>query len=264
VTCHYTISVSRGGAMFDECRALLREWEPGMDYATFRQVAIERNLLGKATRTRVAEVLQRAFLPRFLSSKVPPAQAARKLILAGAPEEVIRRVIFYHAALADDLLYDFVTLELFPLWQSGRVWVETADGQAFVEELMAQGKLRAEWSPYVRMKVGRGLLTYCREGGILRGTVKKRFAPIHLPFAVFIYVAYHLKSKVASSARIVAHPDWRLFLLDEDGVERLFLDAHQREYLGYHAAGGVRRIDWRYPDLLAAVDALVERADTGA
>ncbi len=259
----YTRNITKG-AMFEECRALLREWQPGTDPDDFRRQAVEGNLLGKVTRARAADVMRRAFMARFFSPEVPQAECARKLLVAGAPEGVMNRIVFYHTALGDDLLYDFVTERLYDLWRSGRYQVGTADGEAYVERLVSQGPIPGEWTSCARTKVGRGLLTVCREGGLLQGAAKKRFAPVHLPFAVFIYVAYHLKGKVASSARVVEHPDWRLFLLNEEAVERSFLDAHQREYLGYYTAGGVKRIDWRYADLCEAVDALVERADAGA
>lgn len=260
---HYTRNVTKG-AMFDECRALLRAWQPGMDYAAFRGMVVESNLLGKVTRARAADVLKRAFQARFLSPGVPPAECARKMLLAGAPEGVMNRIIFYHAALADDLVYDFVTQHLYDLWRAGRLQVGTADGEAFIEELAARGRLVADWTPCAATKVARGLLTVCRDGGLLHGAVKKRFAPVHLPLAVFIYIAYYLKEEVVSGSRLIEHRDWRLFLLDEPSVERLFLDAHQRGYLSYQAAGGIKRIDWRYADLSEAVDALIERSDTEA
>lgn len=259
----YTRNVTKG-SMFDECRVLLRAWQPGMEVAAFRRMVVESNLLGKVTRARAGDVLKRAFLARFLSPGAPPAECARKLLLAGAPDGVVNRIIFYHAALADDLLYDFVTEHLYALWQAGRLQVSTADGEAFIDKLAVDGRLAADWTPCARTKVARGLLTVCRDGGLLQGAVKKRFAPVHMPLAVFLYVAHYLKGEVASGSRLVEHRDWRLFLLDELSVERLFLDAHQRGYLGYQAAGGIKRIDWRYANLCEAVDALVERTDTEA
>jgi len=44
--------------------------------------------------------------------------------------------------------------------------------------------------------------------------------------------------------RLVTHPDWQLFLLSPSGVEHLFLEAHQRRFLRYAAAGRIHRIEF--------------------
>jgi hypothetical protein len=85
-----------------------------------------------------------------------------------------------------------------------------------------------------------------------------------MPLEVFIYVAYYLRAKVGRASRIIEHPDWSLFLLNNREIEQMFLRAHQEDWLKYNAAGGVVRVDWHFANLMEAVDALAQRAHSYA
>src|SRR5436190_1398119 len=46
----------------------------------------------------------------------------------------------------------------------------------------------------------------------------------------------------ASRAKLLEHPDWKLFFLNRELVERLLYEANQHGLLDYHAAGTVTRL----------------------
>ncbi len=87
------------------------------------------------------------------------------------------------------------------------------------------------------MRVAQGLLSTLRDFGVLQGEVHKRIAPAYLPVEAFAYVAFYLKQHQPSGARLIDSPDWTLFFLPREGVERFLFEAHQRGLLEYHAAG---------------------------
>jgi hypothetical protein len=89
----------------------------------------------------------------------------------------------------------------------------------------------------VATRVARDLLAALRDSGILEGRDQKRLANVLLPVPGFAYLARCLRETGAVSRSLLAHPDWQLFLLTPDEVERLFLLAHQERLLEYHAAG---------------------------
>ncbi len=95
---------------------------------------------------------------------------------------------------------------------------------------------------------------------MLQGAVRKRIAPAHLTVEAFAYVMFYLKQQQPSGARLVEHPDWRLFFLPREGVERFLFEAHQRGLLEYHAAGSVTRLSFPASTLEEYAHVLAERA----
>ena len=64
---------------------------------------------------------------------------------------------------------------------------------------------------------------------------------------------------MASGERVLNHPDWRLFFLDNISVDRLFLEAHQEGYLEYHALGNLIRIEFEHGTMEELVDGILAR-----
>ena len=212
------------------------------------------------SRRRVRDIVNRIFKRRFDSERTPGAGPARVLIEASLPREVTDRILYYHAALSDDLLYDFVVDFLFQKRVERGYQVTIGETEEFLTALGRAGRLEHAWTPTIRTKVARGLLAACRDFHLLEGRIRKNLAPVSMPMDVFVYVAYHLKAKVGSAAKIVEHSDWRLFLVDPSAVEQMFLRAHQDKWLMYHVAGGVIRVDWCYANLMEVADAIAQRA----
>lgn len=252
----YTANISKGSALVPEMVALLRAWEPSLTDEEFYARIVESNILGKATRSRGRDILTRVFAPRFLAPGRPPATALKALVEGDAGRDVVGRLVLYHAALADDLLYDFAADRLMSLRDGGRYQVATGDALDYIRGLMADHLIQPGWSDSMAERAAQGLLATCRDTGLLEGAVNKRFAPVYMPFEAFVYVAYALKDRDVAGSAVVKHRDWRLFLLDQDAVERLFVEADGRRALRYEAAGEVRRIDWAYNGLTEAIHGL--------
>lgn len=253
---HYTSNMMKGGAMIPETLALLQEWHPGVPPEEFTNTVVSQNLLGKATRARVKDILSRVFYRRFAAPGLPSGEHIRTLMAAGFTDGVIRRLLYFHTALADDLLYDFVVQRLYPLYHAGRLQLDTSDAVVFIDELIAAGLISPPWSRNIKVKTARGLLAALRDFGLLEGHAKKRFLPSYLPLPVFLYAAHYLQEQGVAGRRLIEHPHWRLFLVTEGEVEQSFLAAHQEGYLGYYAAGGIVRVEWRYEGVAGVVRAL--------
>jgi hypothetical protein len=260
----YTSNLQKGGALIQECRTLLSEWVPDESLTHFENRVASKNLLGKASRRRVRDIIKRIFKRRFDPERTPGPEPLHRLIRAGVSIEVVNKILYYHTALSEDLLYDFVTLYLYTKHSEGGFRVTVQETEEFLLGMERTGRLTRRWTPAVRTRVARGLLAACRDFHILEGATRKSFAPVSMPMEAFVYVAYHLKQRVASASKILEHSDWRLFLIDHEAVERHFLSAHQESWLKYHSAGRVVRIDWAYSSLLEVIDAIAERAHSHA
>lgn len=257
----YTANLMKGGALVAETLALIREWTPDSDPAAFATRVVQQNLLGKATRARVRDIVQRVFSRRYLQGGGQAAAHIQALLVAGYGEPVLRALLYYYTALSEDLLYDFVIHRLFPLYQSGRERLDTGDALGYIDDLTATEAIAPPWSEHIRRKTARGLLAALRDFGVLEGKAVKRFRAPCIPMPVFLYVAHHLRDQGVLGVGLVNHSHWRLFLLDMPAVEQRFYEAHQEGHLGYYAAGGIVRVEWRYRSLEELVRALVGRAD---
>jgi tRNA uridine 5-carboxymethylaminomethyl modification enzyme len=82
---HYTANISKGSALVPEMVALLREWEPHLSEDEFYARVVESNILGKATRSRLRDILSRVFAPRFLAPGCPSVTAMKALVEGATP-----------------------------------------------------------------------------------------------------------------------------------------------------------------------------------
>lgn len=243
----YSSRIIKAGALLPDSRLLLENWDVDVDVRTNLDRITRENLFGKASRSRVEDVLA-VFRQRYLEDP-EVSKALVALARAGMPAGSLDRILYFQAARSDLLMHDLVT-ELLNGWSGrGDRHVYPREVEEWVEEQVQAGKTGGPWSPPVRRRVVQGLLSALRDFGILEGSVKKRLAHVHLPTSAFAFAAFQLHAEGRSGRALLGDPEWRLFLLAEGAVERHFLEAHQGGLLEYHAAGSVVRIDFPVHDL---------------
>jgi len=242
--CPYTSRLQKGGALLEDMRLLVRNWD-GVSRDEQRQLVIAENSLGKTTRARAVDTFIRAFAPRFLDGDPPQAwRLVRLLEDLCLPVETLKPVYYWITARSEPLLYRYVTDELFEQAKGIDPSVRVEETARWIRnKLYEYGQ---QWTETVTMKTARGLLAALRDFGILEGKARKRIAPMYLPVESFAYIAFALHELRFSGESLVKHRDWQLFLMGTTAVERMFLDAHQRHLLSYEAAGSIYRID--FPD----------------
>jgi len=175
----------------------------------------EENLFGRASRSRVADILN-ILRQRYLSEE---AVTKALVVLVGkrVPATSLDRVLFFHTATADPLLHDAVTEILVPLRGQGTTDVGVSDIQRVLTKWVAQGRTPTNWSEPTTVRVAQGLLSTLRDFGVLQGAVHKRIAPAYLPVEAFAYLAFYLKQHHPSAAKLLELPDWKLFFLPVKG-----------------------------------------------
>ena len=158
------------------------------------------------------------------------------------PAASLDRMLYFHAARADALLHDAVTEILLPMQAQGIIDIDPWRVQKVLAKWVEKGLTTTAWSENTTERVAQGLLSTLRDFGVLQGAVNKRIAPAYLPVTAFAYIAFYLKQHQPSGAKLLEHPDWKLFFLNREGVERFLFEAHQHGLLEYHAAGTVTRL----------------------
>jgi hypothetical protein len=257
-TAIYTSRIIKAGALLADTLTLLQQWDPASPTEANLQRFRASNLFAKATRARVEDIL--AIFRRRYVQDPQVAGALAWWVQHTGDDAALRRVLYFHAALADDLLGAVVTEVLGPRREDGQPGVSLADVLPALRTWQREGRMAGAWNEDTLVRVGQGVLATLRDFGLLEGVQRKRFVPFPVPPDAGAYVAFLLRQESPSGWSLLHDHRWRLLLLDVEGVERLLVDAHREGLLQYQAAGSVVRLDFPAADLGGYVRALVARA----
>ena len=253
----YSSRIIKAGALLADTKTLLAQWDASESVQANLIRLRHENVFGKASRSRVEDVLA-IFRQRYL---IDPEVVRALVVLVERqfPATSLDRIFYFHAAQSDRLLHDVVTEWLVPLQMRGVINIEVDELRRLLARWGAEGKTTGEWSGETSRRVAQGLLSALRDFGVLQGAVRKRFAPVFVPVPAFSYVMFYLKQHQPSGTRLIEHSAWRLFFLSPEGVERFLFEAHQQGLLEYHAAGSVTRLRFPAPTLEEYAHVLVAR-----
>jgi hypothetical protein len=254
----YTSKIIKAGALLADTKTLLSHWDVRDSVRENLDRLHRENVFGKASRSRVKIILT-IFRQRYLREE-SVATALVTLVNHGFPASSLDRLLYFHSARADYLLRDMVTEVLLPLKVRGIMDIEVTEIERSIAKWVREGKTTRLWGENTIRRVTQGLLSTLRDFGVLAGAVNKRLAPTYLPIEAFAYIMYYLKQRQPSGAKLIDLPDWKLFFLPPEGVERLLVEAHQQGLLEYHAAGTVTRLTFPSNSLEDYANVLAETA----
>jgi len=236
----YSSRIIKAGALLADTTTLLANWDNAQSAPDNLSRLQRENVFGKASRSRINDVLA-IFRQRYLTE--PDVTKALAILVHNRLSKVaLDRILYFHSAQADTLLHATVTEVLSDYYSRGRSEIRVDDLERLLRQWVSEGKTSARWSVDTTRRVAQGLLSTLRDFGILEGKNIKRLAPPSLPLAAFAYIAFYLRSKQSSGERLIQSKEWHLFFFSPTDVERLFMEAHQHRLLEYYAAGTVIRI----------------------
>jgi len=253
----YSSRIIKASALLTDTKTLLSHWDASFSVQENLDRVRRENIFGKASRSRVEDILI-IFRQRYLVSETV-TKSLVALVHGHFMTEGLERILYFYATQSDRLLHDIVTEILAPFRQSGKIDVTVQDIQSVILKWMNEGKTIGQWSDETVLRVTRGLLSTLRDFSVLEGIVHKHLAPIYLPVEAFSYLAFYLQQQQPSGELLLHHPEWRLFFLTHHGVEHFFLEAHQRRLLEYHAAGSVIRVTFPTTSIEEYAHALTQR-----
>ena len=236
----YSSKIIKAGALIGDTKTLFSHWNVDASLQENIKRVRRENVFGKASRSRVEDILA-IFRQRFLTEK-SVTKALVTLVQGRFPPTALERLLYFHSARADKLLHDTVIEILTPMQAQGLVDINVQDLQRHLAKWVDEGKTTGHWSEPTITRISQGLLSTLRDFGVLQGAANKRIAPGFFPIESFAYVVFYLKQHQPSGAKLIELPDWKLFFLQREGVERFLFEAHQRNLLEYHVAGSVTRL----------------------
>ncbi len=253
----YTIAISKGSALLNEMKALLRAWTPDEPVKEFSERVIREDVLGKMTAQRAKDVVRRVFANRFLVPDPPPARYLHRLLLGNKVGQLFSDLCLLYSARKDSLLRDVIILVYWPSVAEGRLVISPKEVVQFFRHAEEQGRIPQPWSEPVKIKVARGVLRALAEYGLIREINRRREIVMYRPAdKAIVFIAYELHQRGFSDSAVVAHPDWSLFgLRERDVVAEIDRLSGEGWWLA-QAAGEVVRISWKHKSMDEVIDAL--------
>ena len=253
----YTIAISKGSALLNEMKALLRAWIPGEPIKEFSERVVREDVLGKTTAQRAKDVVRRVFANRFLVPGQAPAKCLHRILLGSKSGQVFSDLCLLYSSRNDALLRDVIVSVYWPAVAEGHLFISPKDVVQFFRQAEEQGRIPQPWSEAVKIKVARGLLRALAEYGLMNEVRRKREIVHYRPKnETIVFLAHELHFKGLSDAALVAHGDWNLFGMKErdviEAMDHLSVDG----WWLTQAAGTLVRVSWKYNTMEEVLDAL--------
>jgi len=254
----YTSRLIKATALIPDTKALLASWDLSLDWRANFDVARRMNIFGKASRARIEDILK-IFRQRYFDD--PEAgQALVTLVQGDVPAQWVDPLLYYYTVQNDSTLRAIVLEVVARRRLGGYTDVTQEHVLRSLRDWVAEGKTADKWGEETLARVTRHSLATLRDFGILQGKATKSITPLYLPVEAFAFLAFELWRHEKSGEKILHNPEWNLFFLPIQGVERFFLEAHQERLLSYYAAGSVVRLEFPVNTLVEVARVLVERA----
>jgi hypothetical protein len=225
------------GSLIEETYAVFAAW----DFARSKKENLDRlraeNFIGSRSATWLRDVA------KVLNRRFDTDSRDRPLILlaqSGCPVDEWKPLLLWHITRDEFLLRDFLENWLFAAYESGVFRIRTEEVEAYLGSIGKRGgQTEHAWSEETTKRVAAGLLKIAVDFGLLRGSIVKEFASYHLPERSFLYLLHAMRDDHVGSSKVVASPEWRLFLMRPAEVEHELLRLHQYRKLEYQVAGSL-------------------------
>jgi hypothetical protein len=179
----YSSKIIKAGALLSDTKTLLAHWDESLAVAANLDRIRRENLFGKASRSRVEDILA-IFRQRYLTDEAV-TKALVILTKRGLAAAALDRILFFHATQADSLLHDAVTEILLPMHSQGMADLNAPEFERVIAKWSREGKTTTQWSDITIRRASQELLAALRDFGVLQGAVNKRIAPAYLPVQAF-------------------------------------------------------------------------------
>jgi hypothetical protein len=254
----YSSKIVKASALLDDTKTLLSHWDVDATVPENLNRISRENIFAKASRSRVEDILA-VFRQRYLV-EADVVNALVVLVKNRFPAASLDRILYFHAARSDAVLRDAVTEILVPMQAQGIIDITPMTVQKVLAKWVEKGLTTRAWSENTTERVAQGLMSTLRDFGVLQGAVNKRIAPAYMPVTAFAYIAFYLKQHQPSGAKLLELPDWKLFFLNRELVERFLFEANQHHLLEYHAAGTVTRLTFPASTLEEYANVLAQKS----
>jgi hypothetical protein len=233
-------------ALVEETYRVLHDWDPAKNQRANLNQLRHSNALGLRSTSWLNDVA------KILNRRLDLDGADRVVMeLARAESDfaIWRPLLLWHMTRDEFMVRDFLINWLFPLHASGTWRVRTQAVDTYLEELHKRPDvdIKEAWSPETAKRVASGLLRLAVDFGLMKGTTTREFVSYHLPDEAFLYLLHAMIEAEPNAHRMLHSPDWRMYLMGPDDVQRELFRLHQLGRLRYEVAGSIAELRLPYP-----------------
>jgi hypothetical protein len=243
------------GTMLQETYAVFERWDLSKPKRENLDRLREENYIGASSATWLRDVA------KVVNRRYDPGDRDRALVVlakGGCPLDEWRPIALWHMTRDEFLLRDFLQVWLFEAYADGVYRVRPDELAEYLDALGERGGVTEHgWSEATHDRVATGLIRAAADFGLLRGSATKEFAGYHLPERSFLYLLHALRDEGLAPRKLITSPDWRMYLMRPDDVERELLRLHQFHRLRYEVAGSIVELSLPKRTALEYAEAMV-------
>jgi len=250
----FSTRLIRKGALVEETYAAFQSWDLDESVSWNIDHARTKNTPEANNEAWLREVTV------TISSRFADDSHLESLVLLArrAPLDVWSPCLLWHAGRTDELYYRFATEWLFREHRDGAFQLRTKDVEPYVRDLTENRAAGGKGlSSYGVTRAARDLLLMAADFGLLQGSAVREFVSYHLPDESFLYLLHAMSEVNANAHELVHSPDWRLYLMAAEDVERELFRLHQYRKLGYEVAGSLAELTLPYSSAAAYVKEMI-------
>jgi len=255
----YNTALCKGQGMLPETVRLLQVWEPGMSSFQLAEKVRSQGLIPKATAQRVSDIVNRAFVPRYLGKDGQPAGWLRQLVQNGVGVDRLNQIFLIYTAREHLILYDFIREIYWPRYSAGAQFLFRDDSVHFIKSAQASGRIKTIWTDGNNVRIGRYILSALCDFKMLgepHGD-RRQILPFSVSPSTLIFLAHELHFGGVSDAQIPAHTDWELFgLTASDVLNELRRLSGQGRFI--IQVGDIIRISWSCKTMEECLDVVAQ------
>ena len=224
------------GSMLEETFAAMQSWDFERSQEENLRDLQASNTVGASSANWLRDV--RSVLHR----RYEPNTRDRALALwakAGISMDAWKPVQLWHMTRDEFLLRDFLINWLFKEYEDGAYLIRTDDLYPYLMGLHKKGLVSEQWKDSTLKRVASALLRMAVDFGLMSGTAVREFKSYHLPEESLLYLLHAIYEVHGNAQDMVHSPDWKLFLMSTDDVQRELFRLHQFRKLRYEVAGSL-------------------------
>lgn len=231
----YGATLSSKSSLLEEARMFLTTYAQLGDTTEASKELVDTVLPQRSRETRTTIV---GILRMRLVRWNPPTWVLEDLVSFAydSNPDTLRVALLLHTARQDRVLYDFTQEVIVPRWYSRNYKIMRSDVQGFLDKAQEDHPEILKWSFATREKLSRNALTVLRDGKLLKGEAQKHIVSPHVPTQVARHLVRLLLAEGIAEEDVAQHPDWGLWLWDEEQARKAIAMVTTQEQVEWRTA----------------------------
>lgn len=231
----YRATLSSKSSLLEEARIFLTTYAQLGDITEASKELVDTILPQRSRETRTTIV---GILRMRLVRWNPPTWVLEDLVSFAhdSNPDTLRVALLLHTARQDRVLYDFIQEVIVPHWNSRIYKIMRSDVQGFLDKAQEDHPEILKWSFATREKLSRNALTVLRDGKLLKGEAQKHIVSPHVPTQVARHLVRLLLAEGVAEEDVVRHPDWGVWLWDEEQAQKATAMVTKQEHVEWRTA----------------------------